>query len=326
MSLLTANVGAGDLKYKITGEGGVARASSRVNDAENFLPTGIEGQLKLIHSDKKYGWYLQTDVQPEIFFQSFNITALNWTANGQYLQKYRRFNWSIKSDYRMNRVSVNAFDLNYNVILAGVHANWYFKPGASLAFSAEFASRNLDAGLKNQLQAYILSAKWRRFLTLSTKFSAGIFAENFYIDGSGTDSGVRENNGWRLGPEVALDYKKRFVLNARYRLISHRSQLIDDPVLEHWMRFVFGKILSSRWSLFLLADFYIRNSSNQPEVNPNLLYTPLSNQNRFYVKLDQEFSRQVDIFLKIGYINEDLVYDGLTFSGWRGTIGLEIRN
>ena len=92
------------------------------------------------------------------------------------------------------------------------------------------------------------------------------------------------------------------------------------------MRFVFGKILSPRWSLFMLADFYFRNNDSQPDINPNLLYTPLSNQNRFYVKLGNELNRQVDLFLKIGYINEDLVYDGLTFSGWRGTVGLEIRN
>ncbi len=317
----------GQLKYKLTGEGGIAQAATSVNNAQHFLLAGFEGQLKLAHSTRKYAWRLQTELQPEFFFQTVNITALVWNVKGQYFRKHRKFSWGIKTDYRLNRLMVDVLDLNYNVFLGGIQSAWFYRPGASIALNLEYAYRDVDASIENTLKAFLFSAKWLRLFTLSTKISAGIYGENFFIDGVAAEgSNLRENNGWRFGPELTLDYKRKFVLNATYRLISHQSQILDEATFEHWIRLLFGKILSPKWSLFFLTDFYLRDNTVQADTNPNLLYSPLSNQNRFYVKLDQELTRKTDVFLKIGYTSENLVYEELTFSGWRGTVGVEIRN
>lgn len=93
---------------------------------------------------------------------------------------------------------------------------------------------------------------------------------------------------------------------------------------EHWIRILFGKILPGNWSIFFLLDYFFRNYSIPEDTDASLLYAPLNTENQFHLKLERELNSHTDIYLKIGYLNQNLLYNDLAFSGWQATAGLEL--
>jgi hypothetical protein len=318
---------AGELKYQLVAEAGASGAAVSSNRSQLYLLAGLGGQLRYIHSTRNYNWYLEADAHPEAYIESSSLISTIFNFKGQYLRKHRKFHWSLSSSYWAHRINFDPIDFSSDILILSAWNAWFYHPRQSLGMSLEYAHREVDAGLKNTLSSVIISARWLRVVSISTKISAGVYAENFYIKNVASVPAQRgQNDGWRFGLEFSLDYKKKFVLNPTYRLFLHQSDRLPSTSFEHWIRLVFGNLLSPKWSLFFLADFFIRDYSVPAGMNANLLYTALTNQNRFYVKLEREANHRLDSFLKIGYVNENLVYENAAFSGWQGTIGLEFKN
>ena len=161
------------------------------------------------------------------------------------------------------------------------------------------------------------------------KFGYGLYIERFFITNEVELHGINsnyENNGWRLGPQLSLNYLKEFIVNIDYKFLLQDSKFTKDFSFEHLIRVVAGKIFFTDWSTFLLVDYNIlslKKTSDYIEgVTP--LYTPLNYENRVYLKIAYELSNNFEIFTKAGYFKDNLYENKFSLEGWNATIGIEI--
>jgi hypothetical protein len=155
-------------------------------------------------------------------------------------------------------------------------------------------------------------------------FGYGIYTEHFVLSNSFEDM---KNEGWRIGPHINFNYLKSFLINFDYRFLFHLSEITKSPSYEHWIRFVAGKLLTEKWSVFFMTDYYFRKYTigknlNNPYIS---LYTPINEDNRIYLKLAYSLLDFLEAYVKTGYFRENL-YNNYSFDGWNFLVGLEIGN
>jgi len=320
------SLSAGDLKFKFSGEGGISRLSYSIPGEETDLVARLEGTLGYSQTAPGSSWHLQARLRPEIYrgeSQSFLIVG---SLKGSYLQNAGRFRWGVNFLSERQRVDYPFTELTFDVFQLGGQGVWFWRPAGGLSFRLDYAYRDLNARREQSLDALLASLEGFCKISAAASLTAGVYVENFRVGGPPVLSleGVSQRNrGWRGGPVVSLEYKRKLVLSGSYRFLLHHSDLTVSPSSEHWVRLLFGKILSPRWSLFVLLDYYFRDYSLAPGADTDLLYAPLNTQNHVYLKLARELTPRRDLFFRAGYFNENLIYQNLTFSGWRATVGLE---
>lgn len=320
------SLSAGDLKFKFSGEGGISRLSYTIPGEETGLVARLEGTLGYAQTVPGSSWHLQARLRPEIYrgeSQSFSIAG---SLKGSYAQNAGRFRWGVNFLSERQRVDHPFTDLTFDVFQLGGQGVWRWKHHYGLFFSAGYAYRDLNARREQSLDALLASLEGFLQVSAAASLTAGVYGESFRVSGPpalSLEGGSQRNRGWRGGPAISLEYKRKLVLSGAYRFLLHHSDLTVSPSSEHWVRLLFGKILSPRWSLFLLLDYYVRDYSLAPGADTSLLYAPLNTQNHVYLKLERELSPQSDLFFRAGYFKENLIYEDLTLSGWRATVGLE---
>lgn len=317
---------AGDLKYKISGEGGVSRFAISTFAEDTYLLARFEGTLRYAQSARRNSWYIQGRLRPEIYFAESSPTAIIFNFKGAYLQRHAKFHWSVNVEAEKQRIAYDVVDITFDIFQLGGQGIWFYRPGAIFSMTINYAYRDLNSRLDHSLDAAFASVDWFPFFTLTKKISIGAYLENFHISrlqGFAITGNEFRNRGWRYGPEFSLEYQKKFVISGNYRFLLHQSDLTNATAYEHWVRLLLGRILSPKWSAFFLIDYFFRDYFLPEGVDSNLLYAPLNTQNNIYFKLEREMNPAADLFFRLGYLNENLIYQDLTFSGWRVTAGLE---
>lgn len=317
---------AGDWKFKFSGEGGISRLSYSILGEETDLVARLEGTLRYTQTAPGNAWHLQARLRPEIYRGESQAFSIVGGLKGSYLQKTGRFRWGVNFLSERQRVDYPFTELTFDVFQLGGQGVWLCRPHFGLSFGLDYAYRDLNARLEQSLDALLASLEGFLQTFSAASLSAGVYVENFHVSGPRPltlEAVSLRNRGWRIGPGVSLEYKKKLLLSGSYRFLLHYSDLTVSPSSEHWVRLLFGKILSPRWSVFFLLDYYVRDYSLAPGADTTLLYAPLNTQNHVYLKLERELTCQSDLFFRAGYFKENLIYENLTLSGWRATVGLE---
>lgn len=320
------NAGAGNLKYKISGEAGLTRSAISTFAEGTYFLARFEGTLRYAQAGRRNSWYIQGRLRPEIYLAQSSPSAIILNFKGGYLQRHSKFHWSLNVEAEKQRIAYSTVDITFDIFQLGGQGTWFYRPGAIFSLNINYAYRDLNSRLDHSLDAVFASVDWFPLFTLAKKISIGGYLENFHISrlqGYAAAGSEFRNRGWRYGPEFSLEYQKNFVISGNYRFLLQQSELTHSTSYEHWVRLLLGKILSPKWSAFFLMDYFFRNYSLPEGVDSNLLYAPLNTQNNIYFKLEREMSPATDLFFRIGYLNENLIYHDLTFSGWRATVGLE---
>jgi hypothetical protein len=317
---------AGDLSYKVSGESGATRSAVSAYAAANYLLFRLDGLLKYSGATGTNSWAIEGRLRPELFVGETNPTALSLNFKGNYLQRYSRFHWAV--DYLIEKqiVDYGVVNVNFDFFRLGGQGFWFYRSGSMISFNLGYAYRDLNSRLEQSLDAAFGALDWFPVYSLSRKVAIGAYFENFRISRLRGFTGTGRqphNRGWRFGPQFSLGYRKKIIISANYRFLLHQSDLTRAGSYEHWVRLMFGKLLSAKWSLFFLLDYFFRDYSPVISSDTELLYAPLDNQNHLYLKLEREITPQTDLFFRVGYLNENLIYRDLTFSGWRVTVGME---
>ena len=167
-------------------------------------------------------------------------------------------------------------------------------------------------------------------ISTSLKIGYGIYLERFFVSGNinQTQNENNSNNGWRYGPQLKINYLKGFVTSLDYEFLLHNSQLTSSFSYENQLKIVAGKIFSEKWSAFVLVDYYFRNFKlKDPSNNYNaLLYTTANYENRIYLKLGYDITESLTVYLKNGYLKENISNDKFSFEGINILLGLELGN
>jgi hypothetical protein len=223
---------------------------------------------------------------------------------------------------------LNNIELDFSIFKLNSNLLWFYKRKTFFQISANYFYRDLNNGFSNSLDAVTLISKIYYSFSPFGKIGAGAYTEKFKIKSDITTFfrfGAAQNSGWRFGPEVSFNYSRHFVVNINYHFLFHKSDLEQDPDNEQWIQLLLGKLLSSRWSIFFLADYYFRHFPEQPDFDNQLIYLPIDNENNFYLKLEYDITKETALFFNFGFSKENLVYQNLNLSGFRGTAGMEFR-
>jgi len=327
--LFFSSVTYSQVDWHLSGETGFFKASGdETLQKENTLSL-FDGFLKYSYESEKRTASLSLRARPEFYGFSNAVNFIKLKTEGDYYQFEEKFNWGLNISRQVNFFKQQNDNLTYNVFTLTGSATWFYfdnmPVNTNLGYAYQVIKNNeeynldllfFDCNLYNQLNTYL-------------RLGYGLYAEKFFIKNTieimDTNSN-HENNGWRFGPQLSLNYLKNFIINIDYKFLLQDSKFTKNFSYEHLIRIVTGKIFFTDWSAFLLVDYNtisLKKTSDYIEgITP--LYTPLNYENRIYFKIAYELSNNFEIFTKAGYFKNNLYENKFSLEGWNVTLGIEI--
>ena len=286
-----------------------------------LVQLGIKGRIKLSR------WGAHMRFRPELWTGETTATNLKYLWSGYWQQQYRTWTWQLQiSGKYYSYQNQTPKNVSFSIFqIAGFWQHYYRK---NLFFSLEghllyrdltyIYDSNLDAHIAQIGGNYLL----RPHLSLGLKWyfeSFRISSRDYFL----TEMERRENTGWRSGPEITLEHQSKILFTLTYRFLTHQSRLTKSGAREQWVRLVTSWSWNRRWYVFGLVDYYFLTTPGTSTEQAPLLYSPLDNENRIFLKIARSISYRSDLFLKGGYLQETLLKELFTLSGWQLTAGIE---
>lgn len=81
-------------------------------------------------------------------------------------------------------------------------------------------------------------------------------------------------------------------------------------------------------SAFLLIDYSSRFLRFKDSVSVGIdpIYSSLNIENRVFLKVGYDLNNLVEIYIKSGYVNDNIFQQNFSYSGWNFLTGIEISN
>jgi hypothetical protein len=316
--------------WKINTEAGYySSQGSRLINQEDIL-TRLDIDLKYIHRTNNNTATINMKILPEFYGLDNPLRITKIRARGSYLQKKKRFNLGFHLTTHQYFFSGSSLDLSFNNLILESHLLWLKKTSQFFQTNIGYAYQSTHRVGELNLDLLFLQASWYQPINKYLKYCYGIYVEKFQISYNVDYNFQRskaKNEGWRVGPLIVLNYLKDFLLNIDYRFLLHYSDFTTYPSYQQKLRFLLGKIFYTRYSLFLVVDYYTRDFKRKPEAieEINVLYTPINFQNRIFLKFAYDIKKNMEIYLRYGYFKEDLYYQDYQLAGWSGLIGIAIK-
>ncbi|MFA8341577.1 MAG: hypothetical protein ACEPO8_01280 [Rhodothermaceae bacterium] len=314
----------GQSKYKLNFESGYLYSDIENNNSEEALLT----KLELRYSYKYKRINTKFKIQPGFTSSEFSPKALKLKGEFSYQTNEEKFNYGFNTFYQLNnyyenktyQLSIMSFNTMLSLMVSkrsdvSLHLSYYKQ-------KSEFmASQDVDRISSSLNLSY--------FANRNFQFNYGMFYERFFIDSeSNFLIGERnQNNGYRVGPIISINYTKNFIARLKYRYLYQKTEVFNEASIEHSVRLVTGKLLSDKWSLFVLIDYTqpVYNFELQSYTDKNLLYVSTNYENNYYLKLARKLGKKFSIYTKVGYFNESIKYLGYDFKGWNCLLGIELQ-
>jgi hypothetical protein len=324
---ITAYGQPGKTLWRLSGETGIYQFQDITHNKFQSGLFKLEGSVDYNKIHRTSDWKFQFRIKPE-FYHSRNVFSnLKFFFTGQYTDKMSRGKWGVSFDtqrfYYYNDNESFAFDLmNINsFLLRSILKHTY------IFFNANYLYRDVSNSFDQSLDA--IAGEFKLVLPQLKLWDTGIglYTERFKIrekDYPFDSKQNTKNSGWRYGPEISMDLHSKSVLSAVYRFLFHQSDITKQPSYEHQVRVLFGKLLSDRWAIFFLVEYYFNKFTLIDETNTNLLYSPVDNENVINLKLDYDINQNVSFYLKTGYMKENLIYSGFSTQGWQSVLGFQL--
>lgn len=313
-------------KAILSGETGYFDGSGFDISDRNHLAYRLDAQLNYKFTRQNNIWDLRIRARPRFYGLDDLTSIVKYSADGQYWNVSDKLNWGLSLSRHFYTYSNPGFDVDFDIFQLQGTLVWNYKRRSSLALSFGYFYRDLIASIRNDLDALVIEAKTIRSRSRFSLFSIGAYAERFFINNDRpvvfTQERI-ENSGWRAGPSVSYEFQRHFLLRLQYRYLNHQSRVSEDLDAEHWFRILWGKILSSRWTLFFLTDFYYRHGQETGDEIVYHTYTSLNTESSLYGKLEYQLDKRTALFVKIEYTRDDVQFQRLSLSSRQITLGAE---
>ena len=267
--------------------------------------------------------------KPESYGFPNDLKTLRLKARGNYHQKEKNYTWGINLTRQYHIYDGKDFNLNYDIFILGADATCFFIPNNPFTINVGYTYQTTKDGFEQNIDFLyfdgILFTQFDYF-----KLGYGFYIERFSVDYEQLQPFAFKdsNSGWRIGPQVVLNYLKDWIFRIEYRFLIHDSPLTLSSSYDQWVRLLAGKIIFKDLSAFVLIDYYSRSyklTSSASEVFP-LLYSPIDQENNLYLKIEYDLSDLLSVYVRSGYSKENFFVNDLSFSGWNVLFGLSIGN
>ena len=312
-------------------ETGYYKAEGTQSIEQNDLFTGLDGQLGYNYKNENRKGSIKFRVRPEFYGLNNQLSTLKLRGDASYFQNEKAFTWGINLSDQKYEVKSDNFNLTYNTFILSGNYEGYVNGKLPLNIILGYGYQDIGYSGEQNLDLFFGDIKLFQLLDENLKVGYGAYIENFSITGRSIYNLVNsgeENKGWRFGPEISFNYLGDEIVNFDYRFLFHNSEFTNSPSIEHWFRLVAGKLITSRFSVFVLIDYYIRNFKYKINADKYsyLLYTTMNFDNRIFLKFGYEFNDNVELYIRSGYFKENLYSSKYNFDGWNALIGVELSN
>lgn len=320
----------GQIKFRADAETGYYRSTGTNILNQNNYFNALEGQLGYNYKNENKSAGIKLRIRPEFYGIDEQLTTLKIRGDASYQQSEKNFNWGFGINMQQYRFHGRNIDLNYNSFNLLFNSDWFIIPNFPLSLRAGYGFQKINNEGGQDLKMYLFNLGTSKQISEFSSIGAGIYLERFNISGEGINffNNVTLNKGWRYGPQIVIAYIKDIIFNFEYRFLLHNSSLTNNISYEQTVRLVAGKLLSDEWSVFALVDLYFRKFrlNNQSTGNLNLIYNSMNIDDRIYVKLAYELNNFCELYLRSGYLKENLVNSRFSYSGLNTILGIEISN
>ena len=312
-------------------ESGYYRAEGTQSVEQNDLFTGLDGQLGYNYKNDRRRASIKLRIRPEFYGLNNQLNTLKIRGDVSYFQNENPFTWGVSLSDQKYNIKSSTFNLTYNTFILSGNVESYLNENLPISFTLGYGYQDIGYSGQQNLDLFFGDIRLFQMLSENLKFGYGMYLEKFSITGRSFNFTVvpgEENSGWRFGPEISLNYLGDEVINLEYRFLFHNSKYTDSPSIEHWIRLVAGKLITSHFSTFILIDYYIRNFKYVPDADKYsyLLYTTMNFDNRIFLKLSYEINNNVELYFRSGYFKENLYSNKYNFDGWNALFGIDLSN
>ena len=319
------------LSYQLNSELGFYNSSTDVLREEKGLLARFEGKLSYLYETENTSVSFHVKARPEFYGFNKQLTSFKFKGGGEYSRREETFDWGINLSRQLNRITNNNIHINYDIFSLQGNTTLFSIQDFPISSVIGYAYQNVNSGGEQNLDLIFCEAKVNQIISPYFRMGYGLYGEKFSIEnkpGNNYQIGTRNNSGYRIGPEVELNYLKEFIINFQYRFLFHASDVTLFPSYEQWIKLVAGKILLPEVSVFILINFYLREYKNASSTGDQLsiLYTPINQENFINFKTTYDLTDALSLYLKGGYFRENLIYNNYSFEGWNFVLGIELSN
>jgi len=313
------------LHWKLSSEVGTYQTETiRLENTGNLLAR-LDGSVQIRYKTLNRLAFLRLRFKPELYSFTESMSSVKMLASGRFERDFRRWRWSAGGEVRQYTYHNLPADLTLKMYSAFVNLNRQLFPGNLFLMHFSYYRREFANRSNNRLNAPVIRVQLIHRFSKYLRGSAGVYLLWFSIEDQQLQENRGTSDGVQRGPTVSLEYRRKILLNLDYHLLWHVSEQTLSPSYTQRLSFLFGKMLSSKWSLFFLINFSDNRFSLKDHPNLNLLFYPLENENRAHLKLQYDLSTNRALYVKIGYLKDNLVGQNISLSGWQAVAGFRFK-
>ena len=262
-------------------------------------------------------------ISPEFYGLSLDASAFKLGGEINLGGRLKSFHWqtSISSRnyyYRSDRFN----DVTFNIFQLGFTVNRTISNKVSMGGLIDYFYRDNAEQPRNEIDSYRITFSGIYRLNQSNLVSFDLAFERFVINRAVTIYTINNNEGIRMGPAIKYNHRSSHLFNMSYVLMHHNSDLFGQEYWEHRIHLLWGRYLIKKWSVFLFANYLFRPDQHPEETLIELTYTSANNETGYHFKLGHDFSKLAELYLKIGYTKDELLYQNTDLAGWQYLIGV----
>ncbi len=315
------------IHFKINFEPGI---HFNLNDSTKTKPNAlfrIAGILKYKQKNINSITNLSLKIRPEIF--NANIGSLKINPTGTFLYFSKNIIW--KSFLSLQHNSYFLFKNNsyYNTFTFINGAELGSNSVSPINISLGYSYQNIVFNKTVNSDFLFLDIETTKQIDNYFSWGYGIFVQNFTTKTQLENKDkLTKSNGWMYGPQLKLHYAKKFIVNADYKFLLENSNFISYPSYEHQIKLLAGFIINRKFSLFLLADYFIRRITLKQKAQNSdyFLYKPTKNENQLFIKTSYNVGDNSSLYVKTGYFSENLFLNNFNIEGINIFVGYEYKN
>ena len=265
-------------------------------------------------------------ISPELYGASLDASAYKLGGEINLGGRFKSYHWqtSISSRnyfYRSDRFN----DVTFSILQIGFRLSRPISTKTTINGFFDYFYRNNTEQPRNEVDSYRYSLSGTYRFNQNNAFSIDLAFESFIINRIATFYLENQNEGIRIGPALRFNHRSSHLLNLSYELMHHSSDLFDSEYWEHRIHILWGHYLTKKWSAFIFTNYLLRPDQYPDEEMIELTYTPANNETGYHLKLGYDISKLAEIYVKIGYTKDELLYQNTDLAGWQYLLGMNFR-
>ncbi|MBN2425842.1 MAG: hypothetical protein JXR46_05210 [Calditrichaceae bacterium] len=305
----------GELKLQLGTESGI------MNSDESSARTVLRllGRFNYQQPTSKGALSVKIRITPEGYYANQNRYILRHNADIAYNLPQSKSAWKFCLSAKNQVYALSSSDeFVQNVLITEGKYNKFLRENLTFCTGLSFVIRTMHSAPSQKLTAVQLTPGMEFGISKHSSFKTIIYLESFDIKGN-----ERKNFGWRFGPQIIFQSKNISIFNICYQLIFTDNSQQKKIFPEQHIDVLWGRPFYKKWAVFFYINYYLLHEYD-PDVLPEIVYTPINTQNWIYIQLGYDITRRIELYNRNGYFYEEVRYGAQKIEGWQTLLGFNI--